>query len=61
MCIHCVDFWMIFSPLVGDAMEKIVKDQEEFEKEHQFMQVHITGCPDFYLFILKTSSKKSRF
>lgn len=26
----------------GDAMEKILKDQEEFEKEHQFMQVDIS-------------------
>lgn len=28
-----------FPSIAGDAMEKIVKDQEEFEKEHQFMQV----------------------
>lgn len=26
----------------GDAMKKILKDQEEFEKEHQFMQVWIS-------------------
>lgn len=25
--------------LADDAMKKILKDQEEFEKEHQFMQV----------------------
>lgn len=25
----------------GEAMEKIIVDQEEFEKEHQFMQVII--------------------
>lgn len=24
-------------------MEKILKDQEEFEKEHQFMQVYISS------------------
>lgn len=33
----------IFFSLTGDALEKIVKDQEEFEKEHQFMQVYIKG------------------
>uniref|UniRef100_A0A669E4Y8 Centrosomal protein 192 n=1 Tax=Oreochromis niloticus TaxID=8128 RepID=A0A669E4Y8_ORENI len=27
----------------SDAMDKIVKDQEQFEKEHQFMQVHMTA------------------
>lgn len=35
-------------------MEKIVKDQEEFEKEHQFMQVNHFGIkfdPDFYLIL----------
>lgn len=31
-------FWTFF-PLTDNALEKIVKDQEEFEKEHQFMQV----------------------
>lgn len=39
----------MFPSLAGDAMDKIVKDQEEFEKEHQFMQVHITASPDFLL------------
>uniref|UniRef100_A0A669E5G8 Centrosomal protein 192 n=1 Tax=Oreochromis niloticus TaxID=8128 RepID=A0A669E5G8_ORENI len=33
----------------SDAMDKIVKDQEQFEKEHQFMQVHMTASPDFLL------------
>lgn len=39
----------MFPSPAGDAMDKIVKDQEEFEKEHQFMQVHITASPDFLL------------
>lgn len=43
---------MMFPSLAGDAMDKIVKDQEEFEKEHQFMQVHITASPDFFAGIL---------
>ncbi len=29
-----------FPPFAGDAMERIVKDQKDFEKEHQFMQVY---------------------
>nr|XP_020462386.1 LOW QUALITY PROTEIN: centrosomal protein of 192 kDa [Monopterus albus] len=40
----------------GDALEKIVKDQEEFEKEHQFMQV-FPPPPSFFL-ITRLSSWK---
>lgn len=32
----------------GDAMEKILKDQEDFEKEHQFMQVDIRPIIIFF-------------
>lgn len=32
----------------GQAMEKIIEDQEEFEKEHQFMQVKTVPFPDFF-------------
>lgn len=37
-----------YSSVAGDAMEKIIKDQEEFEKEHQFMQVCISPCSLFF-------------
>lgn len=36
------------SPFAGAAMERILEDQKEFEKEHQFIQV----CTDSYLFFL---------
>jgi len=29
----------VFFLLAGDALEKLAQDEEEFEKEHQFMQV----------------------
>lgn len=35
---HC-GLLNVFCFLADDAMKKILKDQEEFEKEHQFMQV----------------------
>ena len=39
---HYLDLLVfLFVFLLDDAMKKIVKDQEEFEKEHQFMQVYI--------------------
>lgn len=31
----------MFSCPLGHVIEKIIEDQEEFEKEHQFMQVSI--------------------
>lgn len=42
------------SSFAGDAMEKILKDQEEFEKEHQFMQVYISSY--FFSSSYKTSN-----
>lgn len=32
-------FYCICCQFLDQAMEKIIEDQEEFEKEHQFMQV----------------------
>lgn len=36
---NCHWFHGIKCPPKGQAMDKIIEDQEEFEKEHRFMQV----------------------
>lgn len=38
--------WLTISPPQDAAIEKILEDQKEFEKEHQFMQV----CTRFFLY-----------
>lgn len=35
--------------LAGTAMERILEDQKEFEKEHQFMQVCVRSYLVFFL------------
>lgn len=40
-------------------MEKILKDQEEFEREHQFMQVYISSY--FFSSSYKTSNSLKSF
>lgn len=40
-CCAVIKEYGTFLSLVDDAMKKILKDQEEFEKEHQFMQVWV--------------------
>lgn len=39
-------------PLAGTAMERILEDQEEFEKEHQFMQVCVRNHCTVYFTVL---------
>lgn len=51
----------MFTCRSGQAMEKIIEDQEEFEKEHQFMQVRIApfwNLCGFYDFKLSTDACK---
>lgn len=36
------------SPLADAALEKILEDQKDFEKEHQFMQVCISYFVDHH-------------
>lgn len=48
----------MLSSFAGNAMEMIVKDQEEFEKEHRFMQVY--NSPLFPLCYIRRHCRMNR-